>query len=457
MADFNVMTTLPASELFAFPPVSVPDALPPAPVPFSLMRPFNIPDGLFTAALDTRVPITIALTYAVVVKSLTQYNKSRGKKAWPISKTRPFFAFVVAHNIFLAVYSAWTFFGMLSAMRRTIISPMGPGGMAATVDSFCRLHGSPGLGNSIFYDESTHSWASNLPDASIVNGVPSATQEGRLWNEGLAYYGWLFYISKFYEVLDTFIILAKGKPSSTLQTYHHAGAMMCMWAGIRFMSCPIWVFVLFNSFIHSLMYFYYTLTAFSVKVPVGIKRTLTSMQITQFVLGASSAMIHSFISYVVPIAVAAGTASAPAASPAASTLGSLKQMVFGGNDGQEDSHSYSVTVANTVQPCIMTSGETLAIWLNVFYLAPLTYLFASFFVASYVKRSHAANKVGGGNRARRLSGGVALAEKAGWDAARSVEREVYGGENMVNGAPDSPIEEEVKRSPKANGKTRRRG
>ena len=74
-----------------------------------------------------------------------------------------------------------------------------------------------------------------------------------MWNEGLAYYGWIFYLSKFYEVLDTFIILAKGKLSSTLQTYHHAGAMLCMWAGMRYMSAPIWQFVLINSFIHSLM------------------------------------------------------------------------------------------------------------------------------------------------------------------------------------------------------------
>jgi hypothetical protein len=74
-----------------------------------------------------------------------------------------------------------------------------------------------------------------------------------MWNEGLAFYGWLFYLSKFYEVVDTLIILAKGKYSSTLQTYHHAGAMMCMWAGMHYMSVPIWIFVFFNSFIHALM------------------------------------------------------------------------------------------------------------------------------------------------------------------------------------------------------------
>jgi hypothetical protein len=84
-------------------------------------------------------------------------------------------------------------------------------------------------------------------------GTPETSDVGRLWNEGLAFWGWWFYLSKFYEVLDTFIILAKGKPSSTLQTYHHTGAMACMWAGIRYMSPPIWMFCFLNSGVHALM------------------------------------------------------------------------------------------------------------------------------------------------------------------------------------------------------------
>ncbi len=64
--------------------------------------------------------------------------------------------------------------------------------------------------------------------ALLATARSTLLDTGRIWNEGLAFYGWIFYLSKFYEVLDTFIILAKGKLSSTLQTYHHAGAMMCM-------------------------------------------------------------------------------------------------------------------------------------------------------------------------------------------------------------------------------------
>lgn len=253
MAQPQLFWSLPDQSLFSFPPTNAPAPIPPQHVPTSVMRPFNIPDHWFTAALDPKVPLTIAALYAITIKSLNVYNKKNGKKPWAIAKTRPFFAFVVLHNIFLAVYSAWTFWGMLGGMRRAILSPNGPGGLAGTADSFCRILGSKGLGSSIYYDEATSSFISTDQSASIVNGLPSMAEPGRLWTEGIAFYGWIFYLSKFYEVLDTFIILAKGKLSSTLQTYHHAGAMLCMWAGMRYMSAPIWVFILVNSLIHSLM------------------------------------------------------------------------------------------------------------------------------------------------------------------------------------------------------------
>ncbi|CAH0049389.1 unnamed protein product [Clonostachys solani] len=458
----EMLLALPDQSLFGFPPTNNPTPIPPTHEPNSVMHPFNIPDNLFVSALDPKVPLSIALTYAVTIKLLNRFNKSRNKKPWSISKTTPFGVFVILHNIFLAVYSAWTFWGMLGGMRRSILSPMGPMGWAGTADSFCRLHGAPGPGNSVFYDEASSTFVSATQGAAMVDGFPDKSQAGRMWNEGLAYYGWIFYLSKFYEVLDTFIILAKGKQSSVLQTYHHAGAMLCMWAGMRFMSAPIWIFVLVNSFIHALMYTYYTLTAFNIRIPTIMKRTLTSMQITQFVLGGSYAMMHSFVYYVAPVTVTRETAaptagSAPAAeSLAAGTFDSLKKLVFGGEgDGTQIPHgslgaSTTTETFYITQGCVATTGESFAIWLNVLYLAPLTYLFVSFFIASYVKRSNAAHK-SNGKSSRRLSSNVVMAEKAGWDAAKSIEKEVYGGENMLNGsaiAEDSPQ--------RSNGKGRRR-
>ena len=103
------------------------------------------------------------------------------------------------------------------------------------LDSLCKINGPRGYGNAAIYDSVTDQWKLPNPEFQLAaGGVPDPTDVGRMWNQGLAYLGWIFYLSKFYEVLDTAIILAKGKKSSTLQTYHHAGAMMCMWAGIRY-------------------------------------------------------------------------------------------------------------------------------------------------------------------------------------------------------------------------------
>ncbi|KAM0520060.1 hypothetical protein ACHAPE_003333 [Trichoderma viride] len=476
MSSLQVLGSMPDASLFNFPPANPPAPLPPAHVPTSILRPFNIPAHLYGAALDARVPLTIAAVYAISAKLLNKYNKARNKKPWGISKTRPFFAFVVLHNIFLAVYSAWTFWGMVGVMQRSISHPFGPGGFAATAESFCRLHGPQGLGNSMYYNDTTGGWdtASQSTAAYMAagNAVPNALEPGRLWSEGLDFYGWLFYLSKFYEVLDTFIILAKGKYSSTLQTYHHAGAMMCMWAGMRYMASPIWIFCLFNSFIHALMYTYYTLSAFSIKIPNVMKRTLTSMQITQFIVGATFAMVHSFITYVAPITsthVVAEDAPATKSAPidyiiptAISALDSLKNLIFGSDNvahkaaaAASPSAQKMTTVTQTSQlalPCIVTSGETFAIWINVLYLAPLTYLFVSFFIASYVKRSTAAQKLNG-KTARDMGDEVTLAEKAGWEAARNVEREVYGGEQMLDGHASASASTST--SPKAKTTKRR--
>jgi hypothetical protein len=252
----SIQFTYPSGSLFQFPPSNDPRTLASPTAGSTLSAPlFSISPTIYNAALDIRVPITIACVYAVSVTILNKYNKSAGNKAWPISKTKGFFYFVVAHNVLLAVYSGWTFVGMFKAVQRSVPSPIGPAGLAGTLDSLCKVHGTSGLGNAITYDPTQSQWISQSPSTLLLNevGTPDSTDLGRLWNEGLAFYGWLFYLSKFYEVLDTLIIIAKGKRSSTLQTYHHAGAMMCMWAGIRFMSPPIWLFVFLNSAIHALM------------------------------------------------------------------------------------------------------------------------------------------------------------------------------------------------------------
>ncbi|KAB2577583.1 putative fatty acid elongation protein 3 [Lasiodiplodia theobromae] len=459
-ATFHV--ELPSRDLFKFPPDWAPPALAPPQPTGTLRAPFSISAETYNALLSAKVPATIATVYAITVTLLNRYNKSRGNKPWAISKTRIFYAFVILHNVFLAVYSGVTNVAMARALYR--LTPGLNAGLVENVDAYCKIHGPRGLGNAVTFNNTSEAWeVKNTQILLGANGQPDPTDVGRMWNEGLAFWGWWFYLSKFYEVLDTVIILAKGKRSSTLQTYHHAGAMLCMWAGIRFMSAPIWMFVFINSGIHALMYTYYTVSALGVRVPQPIKRTLTTMQIAQFVIGANFAALHLFVSYTVPVstpytlvhtvtsaaAEAASAVSSSATSVAAvagaTGLGSvIKKMLLraAGEEGlaenvRDDSGNiFGAEAGNTAAtreeikwrdeyvrvPCIDTTGQSFAIWLNVIYLMPLTALFVRFFIRSYIKRTSQASKVN-------------ATSKAAKDATHGIEREMHATNGSANGKP----------------------
>ena len=249
----SVHFTHPPSSLLWYKPGQNPKTLSPPVSDHTLARPFTIPASLYNDALHVAVPITIALLYTVTVSYVNQINMNRKHKPWAFSKSLLFWAFVVLHNVFLALYSGWTFIGMLNTIRQSWPGRGGQYGLAGAVDALCKVQGPRGLGSAATYNTSTSSWSFTDKAMKLAGDSPDSTDVGRIWNEGLAFYGWLFYLSKFYEVLDTAIILTKGKKSSLLQTFHHAGAMLCMWAGIRYMSPAIWMFVFVNSFLHTIM------------------------------------------------------------------------------------------------------------------------------------------------------------------------------------------------------------
>ncbi|KAJ1558253.1 hypothetical protein HK405_014076, partial [Cladochytrium tenue] len=138
--------------------------------------------------------------------------------------------------------------------------------------------------------------------AAAARGVPGAPslfeaycdRDDRAWDAGgLGAWSWLFYLSKYYEVIDTAIILIKGRPSSQLQSYHHAGAILTMYLCVASRSTATWIFVVFNSAIHTVMYLYYAATTLGLRPPG--KKYLTSLQITQFLVGGSLAVSYVII------------------------------------------------------------------------------------------------------------------------------------------------------------------
>lgn len=249
----SVYFTLPPASLLKLPPDSNPQVLSPPTSDHTLSRPFNIDAETYSNALHFAIPVTIALVYTGAVTYFNRRNEERNYKPWAFSKTTAFYIFVVAHNTFLALYSGWTFVGMLNTIRQSWPGWHGEYGLAGVADALCKINGPRGLGSAATYNTNSNVWSYTDKAIKLVGGRPDSTDVGRIWNEGLAFYGWLFYISKFYEVIDTAIIISKGKMSGSLQTWHHAGAMICTWAGIRYMSPPIWMFVFINSALHAVM------------------------------------------------------------------------------------------------------------------------------------------------------------------------------------------------------------
>ncbi|CAK0870019.1 unnamed protein product [Prorocentrum cordatum] len=83
----------------------------------------------------------------------------------------------------------------------------------------------------------------------------------------LYFWSYVYYLSKYYEMLDTALVLLQKSrvPNFGLQVYHHAA-----WGGL-----------LFNTFVHVVMYQYYACRVLG--IPTPWKRWITKLQIVQFV------------------------------------------------------------------------------------------------------------------------------------------------------------------------------
>ncbi|KAJ1760815.1 hypothetical protein LPJ58_001525 [Coemansia sp. RSA 1591] len=209
--------------------------------------------SLYSFMMKPFVPLVGVVFYLTMVKMWEQRNRQQAlaaKRAGTQLSSGPNLkALIIAHNLVLAAYSIWTFASYVPAMMQVV-----------------RMHG-------------------------LKSGF--CDSHGVLWSGKLLEHGFLFYLSKYYEFIDTAIILAKGRPAGRLQTFHHAGAVSIMWLGNYLQSPYLSFFVFENSLIHSLMYTYYTLTAMGIKPPG--KQLLTSLQISQFYIALTAGAVYAVL------------------------------------------------------------------------------------------------------------------------------------------------------------------
>jgi len=97
----------------------------------------------------------------------------------------------------------------------------------------------------------------------------------------LGYWCYIYYVSKFYEWGDTFLMIAKKRPLTVLHVWHHFIIVPLSWSWLYGDWLLMWYGAAFNTGIHVFMYFYYFSSSAFDHRPWW-KRYLTSVQILQF-------------------------------------------------------------------------------------------------------------------------------------------------------------------------------
>lgn len=91
---------------------------------------------------------------------------------------------------------------------------------------------------------------------------------------------YIFYASKFWEFLDTPLLIFRGRPLTLLHVWHHASVPLEVFAWLRFEMALGLYGMWFNTLVHFFMYAYFAMHLLNIRV--SWKQTLTTLQIVQF-------------------------------------------------------------------------------------------------------------------------------------------------------------------------------
>eukprot|EP00824_Muranothrix_gubernata_P016537 TRINITY_DN34149_c0_g1_i1.p1 TRINITY_DN34149_c0_g1~~TRINITY_DN34149_c0_g1_i1.p1 ORF type:complete len:259 (+),score=37.37 TRINITY_DN34149_c0_g1_i1:85-777(+) len=104
----------------------------------------------------------------------------------------------------------------------------------------------------------------------------------------------VFYLSKYWELLDTVFLVLRKKPLTFLHVYHHAVVLIVCWLACHDMIIMGWVTAFNNANVHIFMYWYYAKSTITHKKPWWAKY-LTTAQILQFNLDNLSSLLFGYL------------------------------------------------------------------------------------------------------------------------------------------------------------------
>lgn len=195
-----------------------------------------------TPLSEWQAPAITCLVYVGTVMVTKAAMRSVNKK--PMAKDGPLRFFNVLHNFFLS-FSSIVLLGLIAYELVKIYSTAGGG-----FHGFFRIYCDP---------------------------KPHQNVSGKL-----VFYYYLNYLLKYYELLDTMILVLAGKKTAFLHVYHHAATLTLCWSQLYTLSAVQWVPITLNLLVHFFMYYYYGMA--SLGRQVWWKKYLTTCQIVQFVV-----------------------------------------------------------------------------------------------------------------------------------------------------------------------------
>lgn len=134
-------------------------------------------------------------------------------------------------------------------------------------------------------------------DPSSTSSLGSARKSQ---NSGaLFFWCYIFYLSKYYDFVDTLLLVLRKKPLGFLHMYHHASLPLLCVLTMSNWRLPVWTGAIINSGVHVIMYYYFGLRMAYPDRKIWWRKYVTVIQILQFTLG------FVFIAYFLKIFVLA--------------------------------------------------------------------------------------------------------------------------------------------------------
>src|SRR5690606_8883501 len=81
--------------------------------------------------------------------------------------------------------------------------------------------------------------------------------DGTMETGPVAFWCYVFYASKYYEMFDTVLICLKKRPLTFVHVYHHFIVPIFFWMLLDTGTTGQWILAVNNCFVHIIMYYYY--------------------------------------------------------------------------------------------------------------------------------------------------------------------------------------------------------